>query len=121
MKLRQQDPAAAVVAASHSGDIDLDKPIFTLSVASEILEVHPRTLMMYEHLSMINPKRTVTNRRRYSRRDVMKLQAIQTLTREHHVNLAGVRHILALLKRLQNAGVEAPDGLRDLDVSQIDV
>jgi hypothetical protein len=91
---------------NHDSSIDLDKPIFTLSVASEILEVHPRTLMMYEHLSMIHPKRTVTNRRRYSRRDVMKLQAIQTLTREHHVNLAGVRYILALLKRLHNAGVE---------------
>lgn len=121
MKLRQREPPAALVAPSHGGDIDLDKPIFTLSVASEILEVHPRTLMMYEHLNMIRPKRTVTNRRRYSRRDVLKLQAIQTLTREHHVNLAGVRHILALLKRLQNAGVDPPDGLKDLDVSQLDV
>jgi MerR family transcriptional regulator, heat shock protein HspR len=121
MKLRQREPVAAPATAPQGGGIDLDKPIFTLSVASEILEVHPRTLMMYEHLSMINPKRTVTNRRRYSRRDVMKLQAIQTLTREHHVNLAGVRYILALLKRLHNAGVEAPDGLKNLDVSQLDV
>jgi DNA-binding transcriptional MerR regulator len=121
MKLRQRDPAAAAGATSQAGSIDLDKPIFTLSVASEILEVHPRTLMMYEHLSMVQPKRTVTNRRRYSRRDVMKLQAIQTLTREHHVNLAGVRYILALLKRLHNAGVDPPDGLKNLDVSQLDV
>src|SRR5690242_20875552 len=37
---------------------------------------------MYEHLNMIKPKRTVTNRRRYSQRDLMKLQAIQTLTRK---------------------------------------
>jgi MerR family transcriptional regulator/heat shock protein HspR len=121
MKLKQRDPVASTVGPSQAGTIDLDKPIFTLSVASEILEVHPRTLMMYEHLAMIQPKRTVTNRRRYSRRDVMKLQAIQTLTREHHVNLAGVRYILALLKRLHNAGVEPPDGLKNLDVSQLDV
>ena len=113
--------SATSVAATHDGSIDLDKPIFTLSVASEILEVHPRTLMMYEHLSMISPKRTVTNRRRYSRRDVMKLQAIQTLTREHHVNLAGVRYILALLKRLQSAGVEPPEDLKNLDVTQLEV
>src|SRR5258708_5803727 len=112
MKLRQRDPVAATVVASQAGTIDLDKPIFTLSVASEILEVHPRTLMMYEHLNMIQPKRTATNPRASPRRDVMKLQAIQTLTREHHVNLAGVRYILALLKRLHNAGVEAPDGLQ---------
>jgi DNA-binding transcriptional MerR regulator len=109
------------LAPSRDSDIDLDKPIFTLSVASEILEVHPRTLMMYEHLNMIHPKRTVTNRRRYSRRDVMKLQAIQTLTREHHVNLAGVRYLLALLKRLQAAGVEPPEELKNVDVSLLDV
>jgi DNA-binding transcriptional MerR regulator len=121
MMVKQRDPAAAAAVASHDSGIDLDKPIFTLSVASEILEVHPRTLMMYEHLSMIHPRRTVTNRRRYSRRDVMKLQAIQALTREHHVNLAGVRFILALLKRLHNAGVDPPADLRNLDVSQLDV
>ena len=121
MKARQRETAAATAAAPDDAGIDLDKPIFTLSVASEILETHPRTLMMYEHLDMIRPKRTVTNRRRYSRRDVMKLQAIQTLTRKHGVNLAGVRYILALLKRLQNAGVDPPEGLRNLDVTLLDV
>jgi MerR family transcriptional regulator/heat shock protein HspR len=76
---------------------------------------------MYEHLDMIRPKRTVTNRRRYSRRDVLKLQAIQTLTRKHGVNLAGVRYILALLKTLQLNGLESPEGLKDLDVSPLEV
>ena len=121
MKAKHREAAAGYGASPHESGIDLDKPIFTLSVASEILETHPRTLMMYEHLDMIHPKRTVTNRRRYSRRDVMKLQAIQTLTREHRVNLAGVRYILALMKRLQNAGVEPPEGLKNLDVSLLDV
>jgi MerR family transcriptional regulator/heat shock protein HspR len=121
MKVKSRELVATGVAANQDASSDLDKPIFTLSVASEILEVHPRTLMMYEHLSMISPKRTVTNRRRYSRRDVMKLQAIQTLTREFHVNLAGVRYILALLKRLQRAGVEPPEDLKNLDVTQLDV
>ena len=121
MKVKPRDPATLSLATNQNSSLDLDKPIFTLSVASEILEVHPRTLMMYEHLSMISPKRTVTNRRRYSRRDVMKLQAIQTLTREHHVNLAGVRYILALLKRLQNAGVDAPEALKSVDVTQLEL
>ena len=106
---------------SDASNIHLDKPIYTLSVASEILETHPRTLMMYEHLNMIKPKRTVTNRRRYSQRDLMKLQAIQTLTRRHGVNLAGVRYILALLKTLQLNGLEQPEGLKDLDVSLLEV
>ena len=122
MKTKQRETVAE--ARPQSGDaanIHLDKPIYTLSVASEILETHQRTLMMYEHLNMIKPKRTVTNRRRYSQRDLMKLQAIQTLTRKHGVNLAGVRYILALLKTLQLNGLEAPEALKGLDVSQLDV
>src|SRR4030081_449554 len=121
MKVSQREIAAGPAASPTDSGIDLDKPIFTLSVASEILETHPRTLMMYEHLDMIRPKRTVTNRRRYSRRDVLKLQAIQTLTRKHGVNLAAVRYTLALLKRLQNAGVDPPEDLRNLDVPLLDV
>ena len=120
---REEESAAPTLAIPTPRDpsIHLDKPIYTLSVASEILETHPRTLMMYEHLNMIKPKRTVTNRRRYSQRDLMKLQAIQTLTRKHGVNLAGVRYILALLKTLQLSGLEPPDGLKDMDVSLLDV
>ena len=121
MKTKQREPVAASTVAPPPEGPNLDRPIYTLSVASEILETHPRTLMMYEHLNMIKPKRTVTNRRRYSQRDLMKLQAIQTLTRKHGVNLAGVRYILALMKKLQEAGLEAPDGLRDLDVSLLEV
>ena len=97
--------------------LDLDRPIYTLGVASEMLDAHPRTLMVYEHLNMIKPQRTTTNRRRYSPRDVMKLQAIQKLTRRHGVNLAGARFILALLKQLHDHHVEPPARFRDVDVS----
>ena len=121
MKARQRETATAPGAAPDDAGIDLDKPIFTLSVASEILETHPRTLMMYEHLDMIRPKRTVTNRRRYSRRDVLKLQAIQTLTRKHGVNLNGARYVLRLLRILVDNGLSAPPELRDLDVRELDV
>jgi DNA-binding transcriptional MerR regulator len=125
MKTKQRESASPdakpPASAPDPGSIHLDKPIYTLSVASEILETHPRTLMMYEHLNMIKPKRTVTNRRRYSQRDLMKLQAIQTLTRKHGVNLAGVRYILALLKTLQLNGLEPPENLKDLDVTLLEV
>src|SRR3979411_2295615 len=124
MKARQREVMTAEIKPMMAPDpssIHLDKPIYTLSVASEILETHPRTLMMYEHLNMIKPKRTVTNRRRYSQRDLMKLQAIQTLTRKHGVNLAGVRYILALLKTLQLSGLEPPHGLKDMDVTLLEV
>ena len=55
------------MAVSRRADIrsgfDLDKPLYTISVASEILETHPRTLMLYEDVGLIEPFRTPTNRR----------------------------------------------------------
>lgn len=91
---------------------ELDKPVYTISVASEILETHPRTLMMYEELRLVTPYRTSTNRRRYCQRDIRRLQVIQHMTRERGVNLAGVRHILRLLETLHAAGLEPPADLR---------
>jgi hypothetical protein len=48
------------------------------------------------------------------------LQTIQNLTRNHGVNLTGVRYVLTLMKLLHEHGVQPPDGLRDIDVAQLD-
>ena len=93
---------------------DLDKPLYTISVASEVLNSHPRTLMLYESVGLIEPFRTPTNRRRYSQRDIRKLQVIQTLTRERGVNLAGVRDILDLFESLRRHGGQPPKGLDEV-------
>lgn len=81
--------------------VNNDKPIFTLSVAAEILHLHPRTLRIYEEHDLVVPTRTQTNRRRYSQNDIKKFQFIQYLTRERGVNLSGVKIILALLEELR--------------------
>jgi MerR family transcriptional regulator/heat shock protein HspR len=86
------------------GSPGLDKPIYTISVAAEILETHPRTLMMYENIGLVVPQRTSTNRRRFSQRDIYKLQTIQSL-----------------LKALNDHGIPPPDGLKDIDVSALKI
>jgi MerR family transcriptional regulator/heat shock protein HspR len=93
---------------------DLDKPLYTISVAAEILETHPRTLMLYEDANLLEPHRTATNRRRYSQRDIVRVQVIQNLTREKGVTLAGVRHILSLFEVMKRHKVEPPADLRDV-------
>jgi MerR family transcriptional regulator, heat shock protein HspR len=93
---------------------DLDKPLYTISIASEILQTHPRTLMLYEEVGLIAPFRTATNRRRYSQRDLRKLQVIQFLTREMGVNLAGVRCILELFDSMAQADAGLPESLREV-------
>ncbi|MDQ6638021.1 MAG: MerR family transcriptional regulator [Candidatus Dormibacteraeota bacterium] len=98
----------------RGGGFDLDKPLYTISVASEILETHPRTLMLYEDVGLVLPFRTTTNRRRYSQRDIRKLQVIQHLTREKGVNLAGVKHILTLFQALAGHALKPPPDLEEV-------
>jgi MerR family transcriptional regulator/heat shock protein HspR len=91
--------------------------VFTPSIASEILNLHPRTLMIYESENLIKPQRTATNRRRYSEEDIRRVQAIQYLTRQKGVNLAGVKYILRLLESLSQQGLP-PAEVQDLDLLQ---
>jgi MerR family transcriptional regulator/heat shock protein HspR len=103
--------SARVTQTSFS---DLDKPLYTISVAAEILDTHPRTLMLYEDARLLEPHRTSTNRRRYSQRDIVKVQVIQNLTREKGVTLAGVRHILSLFEVMKRHRVEPTAELREV-------
>lgn len=75
------------------------KPVFTLSVAAELLGVHPRTLMFYEKEKLITPARTKTDRRLFSQADLSLLQFIRYLTEKKRINTAGVRVVLELLEK----------------------
>ena len=110
---------AARAPAAPASRVALDKPIYTISVAAEILATHPRTLMMYEHLQLVVPQRTATNRRRYSQRDVLTLQAIQRLTRRHGLNLNGARYVIQLLRLLGENDIERPTYLDDVEVTHV--
>lgn len=87
-------------------EVSGSKPVFTLSVAAEILNVHPRTLMIYENESLLVPLRTKTNRRRYSQKDIKRLQFIRYLTTIKGINLAGVNSILHLLRCGEKNGID---------------
>lgn len=63
--------------------------------------MHPQTLRMYERRGLIEPKRTSGNSRRYSQQDVERLQRIQELTQEHGLNLAGVRIVMDLERKVE--------------------
>jgi MerR family transcriptional regulator/heat shock protein HspR len=85
---------------------DDSKPLFTLSVAAEIMGIHPRTLMIYEAEGLVIPARTKTNRRRYSQKDIKKLQFIRYLTNKKGVNLAGVAYIFKLVKSAEKSNLD---------------
>src|ERR1700686_3178458 len=99
--------------------LDLDKPLYTISVAAEILASHPRTLMMYETMGLGVPARTATNRRRYTQRDILTLSAIQRLTRQHGLNIAGARYVIKCLQLLDAHGIPRPPELAAIDLEHV--
>jgi MerR family transcriptional regulator, heat shock protein HspR len=72
-----------------------DEAVYIISVAAELVGMHPQTLRIYERKGLIEPYRTPGGTRRYSDADLERLAAIQELTDEG-VSLEGVRRILVL-------------------------
>jgi MerR family transcriptional regulator, heat shock protein HspR len=73
-----------------------DKPRYMISVAAELVGMHPQTLRIYEAKGLVRPKRTAGNTRLYSDLDLERLRTIQKLTTQLGLNLAGVETVLKL-------------------------
>ena len=78
-----------------------DRPRYMISVAADLVGVHPQTLRIYEQKGLVRPKRTPGNTRLYSEADLERLRLVQRLTTELGLNLAGVEHVLRLEDELQ--------------------
>jgi MerR family transcriptional regulator, heat shock protein HspR len=79
---------------------DPSRPVYVISVAAELVSVHPRTLRIYEVEGLVCPARTRTNIRLYSENDIRRVLWIRHLTQNLGVNLAGVRVLFELEERL---------------------
>ena len=77
------------------------RPRYMISVAAELVGMHPQTLRIYETKGLVRPKRTAGNTRLYSESDLERLRLVQRLTTELGLNLAGVDHVLRLEDQLQ--------------------
>ena len=75
--------------------IDRSTPVFVISVAAELAEMHPQTLRQYDRMGLVSPSRQGGKQRRYSQRDIDLLREVQTLSKEG-VSLEGIRRILEL-------------------------
>jgi MerR family transcriptional regulator, heat shock protein HspR len=74
---------------------------YMISVAADIVGMHPQTLRIYEAKGLVRPQRTAGNTRLYSESDLDRLRLIQRLTTELGLNLAGVEQVLALEDELR--------------------
>jgi MerR family transcriptional regulator/heat shock protein HspR len=71
------------------------RAVYIISVAAELVGLHPQTLRIYEREGLVDPARTGGRARRYSDEDIARLRRIQELTAEG-LNLAGVKRVLEL-------------------------
>src|SRR6201997_3370224 len=89
-----------------SSNFDSGRPRYMISVAADLVGMHPQTLRIYEQRGLVRPKRTPGGTRLYSEADVERLRIVQRLTTELGLNLAGVELVLRLEDELRKAHVQ---------------
>jgi MerR family transcriptional regulator, heat shock protein HspR len=91
-------------------DLNENTPLFVISVAAELSNMHPQTLRQYDRLGLVCPTRTLGKSRRYTMQDVAKLREISRLSAEG-VSLEGIRRVLNLV----DENLELKARVRDLE------
>lgn len=81
--------------------VRISKKYFVISIASEMLDIHPQTLRQFEREGLLKPSRTKGNVRRYSEDDLERVRMILRLRRELGVNLAGIEVILGMREKME--------------------
>src|SRR6478752_4164403 len=87
------------------------RPRYMISVAADLVGMHPQTLRIYETKGLVTPQRTAGNTRLYSDADLERPRPTPPLTTELGLNLAGVGHVIRLeeqIRRLQRT-MERPE------------
>ena len=70
-----------------------DLPIYPIGVAAKLLDVHPRTLRIYEDEKLIKPIR-VGNRRLYSTNDITWIGCLRRLIHDEGISIPGIKKLL---------------------------
>ncbi len=103
MSYELEEPATATIQHStfNIQNSRFDRqPRYVISVAAQILGVHPQTLRLYEREGLVEPKRTGGKIRLYSDYDIEKVRCIMRLTNDLGVNLAGAEAIIYMRERM---------------------
>jgi MerR family transcriptional regulator, heat shock protein HspR len=74
---------------------------YFISMASQMLGMHPQTLRKYERLGLVQPTRTIGSMRVYSDEELERLRLIKHLVDEVGINLAGVQRLLSIAEIVQ--------------------
>ena len=105
----------AIQAQRRGADAALSQPsrraVYVISVAAELVGVHPQTIRIYERKGLLDPSRTRGGSRRFSDEDLDRLRYIQELI-STGLNLEGVRQVLDLKTEVARLRAELIDAER---------
>ena len=79
----------------------IEQRLYFISMAAEILGMHPQTLRKYERLGLVQPTRTMGSMRVYDSEELERLRLIKHLVDEVGINLAGVQRLLQVAEVMQ--------------------
>ena len=94
--------------------------LYIMSVAADLMGLHPSTLRLWESKGLLTPSRTEGGTRLYSDANLARMRRICALT-DDRVNLAGVARILELEDELSALRGAGPAPLDDADHKEVEV
>ncbi|MDD2464879.1 MAG: MerR family transcriptional regulator [Desulfobulbus sp.] len=80
-----------------------DVPIYPIGVAAKLLNVHPRTLRIYEQEGLIEPK-MIGSRRMFSADDIQWITCLRTFIHEEGISIPGLKKLLEYIPCWEVAG-----------------
>lgn len=83
-----------------------DVPIYPIGVAAKLLNVHPRTLRIYEQEGLIKPA-LVGSRRMFSADDIQWINCLRTFIHQEGISIPGLKKLLDFIPCWEVAGCPA--------------
>lgn len=83
-------------------DNDEDTPLYTIGVASRLLDCDPSVLRRYEKAGLVKPSRTSGNTRLYSRSDLNTLEEVHHLMNDEGLNSSGAQMVMELKRDIRH-------------------
>ena len=77
-------------------EINDNLPVYSMGVATQILNVHPRTLRIYEAEGLIKPHRQ-GGKRMFSKNDLVWIKCLRNLIHEENISIPGIKRLLELM------------------------
>lgn len=104
-----------------SRTVELEKPLYTIDVAAEMLGSRPRTLILYEEMGIARRTASGINGSRFTLRDILSLRAVSRLHGRYEMNVVGARQMIRCLQLLDSNHIPRPRELRGFDLEHVSV